>query len=215
MFVIEAFSQTKIKVIVTRDRLESLSGQSRTSNLDNRTYVMKRNKILEHIDPEEAASSFVFPVELSEKQKKKVSNDLARARRNSPKQMSEEEKLSINLLQLRLQLEDYLANQDYYSSMRFGPILKRYLEILKKKRVDFAREIDIHETLLSQLINNHRHPNDSIVIRLELHSNKSIPAEYWFRLVEKERIHAIRTNLKLRKEEKAHVSNRIAVQIES
>jgi hypothetical protein len=65
------------------------------------------------------------------------------------------------------------------------------------------------------LINNRRYPNDSIVIRLELHSNKSILAEYWFRLVEKEKIQAIRTNLKLRKEEKAHVPHCIPVRLVS
>lgn len=174
---------------------------------------MKRNKIFDHLDPEEAASSFVFPVELSERQKRKVSVDLARARKNSLKQMTEEKKLSVSLLQLRLQLEEYLEKKDFQPSMRFGQILKTYLEILKKKRVDFAKEIDIHETLLSQLINNRRYPNESIVIRLELHSNKYIPAEYWFRLVEKEKIHSIRTNQNLRKEEKAHVSHCIGVKL--
>lgn len=174
---------------------------------------MKRNKILEQIDPEEAVKSFVFPMELSEQQKKQASKDLAKARRNSLKQMPEEVKLSLNILQLKFQIEDYVSNQEFNPNMRFGPVLKRYLQILKKKRVDFAGEISIHETLLSQLINNRRRPNESIVIRLELHSNNCIPAEYWFRLIEKERIHDIRTNKKLRKEEKAHVSNRIPVRM--
>ena len=174
---------------------------------------MKRNKILDQIDPEEAIQSFVFPMELSEEQKMQASKDFAKARRNSLKQMPDEVKLSLNILQLKFQIEDYLRNQEFNPNMRFGPVLKRYLQILKKKRVDFASEINVHETLLSQLINNRRKPNESIAIRLELHSNKCIPADYWFRLVEKERIHELRTNRKLRKEEKTNVSTRIPVQI--
>jgi plasmid maintenance system antidote protein VapI len=174
---------------------------------------MTRKKTFAQIDSTEAVRSFVFPTELSEDQKRKASELLKIARRNSQGQITEEEKLSAELLQLRFQLEDYINNQEFLLNRRFGYFLKIYLQILKKKRIDFAREIDIHETLLSQLINSRRRPNENIMIRLELHSNKCIPADYWFRLVEKERIHEIKTNKRLRKEEKVHVSNRIPVRI--
>lgn len=174
---------------------------------------MKKDKLLERMDPEEAVKSFVFPVDLSEGQKKRVSTALAKARRRSLDQMTEEEKRSISLLQLRFQVEDYISNQEFHPDMRIGPVLKRYLQILNKKRVDFASEISIHETLLSQLINNRRRPSEIIIIRLELHSNNCIPAEYWLRLIEKERIHHIRTNQKLRKEERSRVSKNIRIQI--
>ncbi len=167
----------------------------------------------DRIDPTEAVRSFVFPIVLNEEQKKQASEMLKIARRKSQAQITLEQKIVADLLQLRFQLEDYINNQDFELNKRFGPVLKIYLQILKKKRVDFAREIDIHETLLSQLINSRRRPNENIMIRLELHSNKCIPADYWFRLVEKERIHEIRTNKRLRKEEKVHVSNRVSVRI--
>ena len=79
-----------------------------------------------------------------------------------------------------------------------------------KKKKGFAQEIQIHETLLSHLINNAQgEPNDSIIIRLELHSNKIIPAIYWYKLAEKAKEHQIRTDDSLREKESPFVTHRL------
>lgn len=65
--------------------------------------------------------------------------------------------------------------------------------------------------LLSQLISDRREPSESIIIRLELHSNRSIPAAYWYRVVEKRREYLLVNNRQLRKQEEKHVKHRLEV----
>jgi hypothetical protein len=62
---------------------------------------------------------------------------------------------------------------------------------------------------MSQLINDHRSPSENIIIRVELHSNKAIPAIAWYKLIEREKEHYIITNKTIRKQEEKHVSNRL------
>jgi plasmid maintenance system antidote protein VapI len=108
-------------------------------------------------------------------------------------------------------LQDYIKAETYDPDKRFGNFLKAYLLILNKKSTELASEINIHETLVSQLINNHRNPNEDIMVRLELHSNNNIPAHYWFMLVQKDRINQLKTDKELRKREKKFVTYKVKV----
>jgi len=125
--------------------------------------------------------------------------------------MSEADMLLADLLQLKFQMEDYVNREEFTIQKNFGHFLKEYFRLSRKKRNEFAVEIGIHETLLSQLINNRRVPGENILIRLELHSNNSIPASYWYRLVQKEKEHFIKTNQDFRKSEKKFVTNILGV----
>lgn len=125
--------------------------------------------------------------------------------------MSEEDRLSLNILQLKFQLEDYILNKEFSPELTFGYFLKRYVDLLHIKRKQFSEDISINETLLSQFINQHRTPPDYMAIRLEIHSNNSIPAIYWFKLVEKQREHELKTDKELRRKENKHVRRRLAV----
>lgn len=172
---------------------------------------MKNNKVYKKLikkhTPEELAEAFVFPVKLTKKQKKEAAEYLAAARKKSKAEMTEETKNSLQLYHLKFVLEDYLDGIDPFNpEFTFGYFLKYYVELLEKKRKDFADEISIDETLLSQLINNHRLPPDYITIRLEIHSGNIIPATYWIRLIEKQRLHEISTNEDLRKKERKFVT---------
>ena len=80
---------------------------------------------------------------------------------------------------------------------------------MNKKKKEFASEVSIHETMLSQYINNSRLPNDKFMIRLEIHSNNNLPAVNWLRLVDKQKEYIISTDKDLRKKERAHVSNKL------
>lgn len=172
----------------------------------NSNYKVYKKLIKEHT-PEELAEAFVFPVKLTKKQKKEAAEQLAAARKKSRESMTEETKNSLRLYHLRFRIEDYLDGKDPFNpEFTFGFFLKRYVELLEKKRKDFAEEISIDETLLSQLINNHRLPPDYITIRLEIHSDNTIPATYWIRLVEKQRLHEISTNEELREKERKFVT---------
>jgi plasmid maintenance system antidote protein VapI len=171
-------------------------------------YKRLYKKLLKEHGPEELANCFVFPVELTLKQQKEAAEQLAAARKKSQAEMTEETRNSLRLYHLRFRIEDYLDVQKVYNpEFTFGFFLKRYVELLEKKRKDFADEISIDETLLSQLINNHRLPPDYITIRLEIHSDNIIPATYWIRLIEKQRLHEISTNEDLRNKERKFVTS--------
>ncbi|QJB40234.1 hypothetical protein HF324_21180 [Chitinophaga oryzae] len=161
----------------------------------------------------ELANDILMTEKLSPQQEVEARRQLAAARKKTQSAMTERERLIANLLQLKFRLEEYINKKEYDEQLTFGYFLKEYLQLIHKKRNEFAAEIDIHETMLSQLINNHRTPNESIVIRLELHSNNTIPATYWYRLVEKQKEHIIGTSKELRKAEKKFVRNRLSVSI--
>ncbi len=171
------------------------------------------NKQFAGYSDEEIADAFVLPQKLTKRQQASAALELVKARKKSLGGMSEIDKLTANLLQLKFQLEDYIKSEDFNEEKSFGYFLKEYLHLINKKRNEFAAEIGIHETLLSQLINNHREPANSIIIRLELHSNNAIPAAYWYRVVEKEKEYFIQTNKQLRKNQKKFVKNRLAVSL--
>lgn len=154
---------------------------------------------------EELADAYIFPVELTPAQKRYSAKKLAEARAKVQAEMTDQERISLRLHQLKLQIESYIESKKYDPSLSFGIFLIRYIDILQVKRKDFAEAISIDETLLSQLVNLHRLPPDYISIRLELHSNASIPADYWFRLIGKQKEHEIRTDESLRKKERKFV----------
>ncbi|SEW25443.1 hypothetical protein [Chitinophaga arvensicola] len=171
----------------------------------------KKSKIQKSKDELEA--SFVFPVKLSQQHKKEAALLLAEARKKRRQEASDKDKLISGLLSLRFQLEDYINGNTFNPDLSFGYFLSEYVSLLEKKRKVFAEEISIDETLLSQLINLKRDPPDYVTVRLELHSNRAIPADYWYRLVEKRREHFIRTDKSIRKKEKQFVQNKLNVHI--
>ena len=89
--------------------------------------------------------------------------------------------------------------------MSFGYFLKEYIDNLELKRKDFAAQIGIDETLLSQLINGHRLPPDYMSIRLEIYSNNRIPSGHWYKLVTLEKENYIKTDKEIRKKQQKFV----------
>jgi plasmid maintenance system antidote protein VapI len=168
-------------------------------------------KIMKEMTPEEIVENFVLPVKETKKQREEAAKAIAEARKQYRAQLTKKDYLKANLLQLRFQLQDYIKAETYDPNKRFGNFLKAYLLILNKKSTELASEINIHETLVSQLINNHRNPNEDIMVRLELHSNNNIPAHYWFMLVQKDRINQLKTDKELRKREKKFVTYKVKV----
>lgn len=174
---------------------------------------MKKNNIATAAALRDLAATTVFPVHLSPDQRKKADEELSIARKASQAAVTEETKLVAGLLQLRFQIEDYLKAPDYDSNLSFGYFLKKYVELINKKRKVFAEDIDIDPTLLSQLINLKRDPPAYVMVRLEIHSNNAIPAGCWFRLVVKEKEYQITSDKMFKKREKEHVQNKLKVSI--
>jgi len=158
---------------------------------------------------EELADAFVFPSEKASTVEKKAENDFWTARRAQFENRTPRQKMYSRLLQLKFQLEDYVDSNQYKNTLSFGYFLNEYVSRQDKKDKQFADEVDVTPTVLSQYINNHRKPKDEFVIRLELHSNGMIPAIFWFKVIQKDKEHEIMTNKELRQEESKHVKNRL------
>lgn len=174
---------------------------------------MKTDKLEKKYSSKELAESFVFRTKLSAKEKKQADLQLNLMRAKVQKQTTAKQMLLSRLLQLKYQIEDYSKNAPYDISRSFGYFLREYLKSLNKKNKDFASDIDIDETELSQILNQHRKPSEKIIIRLEIHSNKTIPAITWYRLLEKEKEYEILTNNLIRRSESKHVKNRLHLTI--
>lgn len=174
---------------------------------------MSVKKLVAELSPEELVDSFVFPVRLNKKQKLEAAEQLAEARKKSQSEMTDEDKLVLGLLRLKFQIETYIKSEKYDNKLSFGHFLREYVSLLQIKRKLFAEEISIDETLLSQLINQKREPPEYLMVRLEIHSNNAIPADYWYRVMEKRREHDIKTNKELRRKEKKFVQNKLSIAI--
>jgi hypothetical protein len=173
---------------------------------------MSYKKLLQQFTPEELAESFIFPVKLSPKKQKEADRQLSEALKKSREKMTWEEQLTGRLMGLKFRMEDYFKADKPDKDYSFGYFLKLYIELLDRKQRQFALEIGIDETLLSQFINRHRTPPDYMPIRLELHSNKSITAEYWLKIIEKDRRKEMLSNkAAMMKREKKFVTGVISI----
>ena len=173
---------------------------------------MSINKINSKYTTEEITDSFIITTNVNQS-KKVLAKFLKDARKETQSEITDKTRLTLKLMQLKFQIEDYLKSDNFNPKFTFSYFLKEYVDVLNKKRKIFAQEISIDETELSQLINKHRQPNDSVIIRLELHSNNSIPAVNWFKLLEMEKAHSINTNLALRKKERKNVKNQVELNL--
>jgi transcriptional regulator with XRE-family HTH domain len=169
---------------------------------------MKKKKISEKYSGEELAESFVFRNQLSEKEQAKTAYDIAAARTKLRTKAGKNHSLRFKILQLKYQMEDCIQ-EPFNENYTFGYFLKTYIGALNLKRYQFAEEISIDETYLSQIINRHRSPSEEIIIRLELHSQNLIDALTWFRLLEKEKENEIDTNRSIREREKKYVKKAV------
>jgi transcriptional regulator with XRE-family HTH domain len=174
---------------------------------------MKTKKLSQQHSSEDLSDDMIYPVTLTLAQKKEAAKQLAAARKINQKKITENDRISLQLFQLKFQLEDYLENKEFNPDLTFGHFLKQYVNLLQIKRKDFADQISIDETLLSQFINMHRMPPEYIAIRLEIHSNNTIPATYWLKLVGKQREHELKTDKEIRRKENKFVHRKLAVNL--
>lgn len=167
---------------------------------------MKNEKQYESLLTEYGAKnlseSIVFPIGNDDQETTQVLVEELARRRTA---MEAGDELKLMLLQLRFQIKDYLREEGFNEQKTFGYFLKAYIDCLNKKRKDFAHEINITASELSHYVNDTRTPPLHIMVRLELHSCETIPAEDWYQLAEKENLHELRENRKLRAEQKKFV----------
>jgi len=129
---------------------------------------MKTKQNISNVDPE-------FGVDSRYKTNNEREQDaiaLMQARLDRMKNLSKEQVLRAKLLQLKLQMENYLKEPVYDNQRHFSQFLEKYVDTIYSKRSDFARDINITANFLSKISNNHREPNEEFILKLMIHSEK-------------------------------------------
>lgn len=170
---------------------------------------MKTKNIYEKYSLEEVADSIVFKNPLSEKEEKESSAELAEVRRKNRESLTENQKLYAKVLQLRFLMEDYAKSEEYDENRTFASFLKTYIKFSYKVQKKFAEDINLKQTELSLILNEHRLPNEKTIVRLEIHSDNVIPALSWYRVVEKQREYELEQDIKFKQEQKKFVKNHL------
>lgn len=170
---------------------------------------MKTKKIYDKYSFEELADSIIFKNPLSEKEEKESSTELAEIRRKNRESLTENQKLYAKVLQLRFLMEDYAKSEVYDESRSFASFLKTYIRFSYKVNKSFAEDINLKQTELSLILNEHRLPNEKTIVRLEIHSDNVIPALSWYRVVEKQREYELEKDIKFKQEQKKFVKNHL------
>lgn len=146
------------------------------------------------------------PVELTEEEQAALRKALQEFRREIDARTPEDVKKRNRFLQLKFQMESYLEDETE-SIKPFGFFLQAYIDRAQKKNKEFANDISINYTELSQVINQKRRPSEKMILRLHIHSNQFFPASLWFSIVEKERKIELGNNTSLIKEQMSFVKN--------
>jgi plasmid maintenance system antidote protein VapI len=132
-------------------------------------------------------------------------------RRKAKNKISDQDKLRVRFLRLKFQMNTFLKAQD--SDYNFGFFLELYMKSLELSGKNFAEEINIQPSELSQMLHNRRDPNERIMIRLEIHSNSNFPAPLWYEVLAKQKALELKNDKNLRKQEEANVQPKVKIAI--
>ena len=105
-------------------------------------------------------------------ERKQDAIDLMQARLDRMKNLPNEQTLRAKLLQLKLQMENYLHQPVNDHKNHFSYFLEKYIDTIYSKRIDFAKDINVSANFLSKIINNHREPKEEFILKLMIHSEK-------------------------------------------
>lgn len=123
----------------------------------------------EHMKPEFGVDSRYK----SKKEKEQDSIELMESRLERMKNLSAEDLIRARLMQLKLQMEDYIKNPVYDDKHHFATFLKSYIDTVYEKRIDFAKDINVTPIYLSKVLNSHRDPNETFLLKLMVHAEKT------------------------------------------
>ena len=109
-------------------------------------------------------------------------------------------------MQLKFQMEEYTLQKQVNKQISFSYFLKAYVDILYRKRKEFAEDINIHPLVLSHIINQRREPQEKFIQRLTIHSERVFePAckfdhQLWFTIFFKDKMQQVLTQPSWRQE---------------
>jgi hypothetical protein len=113
---------------------------------------------------------------------------LMEARLQRMKNVSKDQILHAKLLQLKFQMQEFIKHPEFKVQYYFTTFLKQYIDIIYSKRAVFANDMGMKPVKLSQLLNNHRAPQDDFILKLMIHSEKvyqnvcEFPKELWYQV---------------------------------
>src|ERR1035437_1077146 len=102
----------------------------------------------------------------SNKERESEATALMEARLKRMKNLSKDQITKAKLLQLKLQMEEYIKYPVYDNDNHFSGFLKSYIDSIYSNRITFAKDIDVAPVSLSQVINNHREPKEEFILKL-------------------------------------------------
>lgn len=130
----------------------------------------------------------------SEKERDSEATSLMEARLTKMKSLSKDQINRAKLMQLKLKMDEYLKHPVYDNKNHFSDFLKTYIDSIYSTRNQFARDINISPIRLSQVVNNHRAPQDEFIMKLMIHSEKvfknicNFEKKTWYRVYYHEKI---------------------------
>ncbi len=131
---------------------------------------------------------------LSDKKRKENANAILKARAFRLRERSNHDIILAKLMQLKLKMEEFLNSPNYDIQNPFSYFLRMYVDTIYDKRKNFAIDMSINPLLLSQVLNNHRDPQEKFMLRLIVHSENSFKAvcefdpKTWYRIFYKEKV---------------------------
>lgn len=143
-----------------------------------------------NIDPE-------FGVDSRYKSKSEAASEatiLMEARLKRMKNLSKDDIIRAQLMQLKYKMEEYIKLPIYDDRNYFAEFLQTYIDAIYPRRSSFAKDIGITPVSLSQVINNHRAPKDEFILKLMIHSEKmyenvcSFSKQTWYQVYFHEKI---------------------------
>ena len=158
---------------------------------------------------EEIAESFMIPATLTDKEQKVSDEEFKKIRFHLLNNRTEKQRLMSEITRLRISIKIYLEQEIYSPVFSFGKILEEYISLIKKTKKEFSKDIDIHYTKLSRIINEREEPNVSLIYRLESHSDELIPAIYWWKLMIRKQENLIKSDRDRKRMEGRRVKNKL------
>lgn len=159
---------------------------------------------------EEIADGYMIPNTLPPEEQKKAHEEFLKIRLEKWNNRTPEEILFSEIVRLWLSIEDYLKQETYQEAFSFANLIERYLQILQKSKADFAKDIDITEAELKQLMNG-KTSDIHLMYRLEKHSNKHISASCWWKVLARQIEQQLAEDEAQRLEESQKVNNAVTV----
>jgi plasmid maintenance system antidote protein VapI len=156
---------------------------------------------------EELADSYIFSVDLPVAEKQAVQEEFVRLRMEHRKNRTPQEKMKSDLFVLKLRMKSYFEKNSYDKEFKFSVQLRNYIQIINRSHIEVAKNLGIHKTKLSRLVNGRDRPNIELMYRLEAHSSQEIPASYWWKLYARELEYTILTDDNKRRVEASKVED--------